>query len=307
MLPSNLEYASESYSGVGGMSIYVGWIIKAVGVDDEVSLSGTEVEYVVDVAGEGGHITRHYGCRAVEGFGDPANFEDVIYQPATAFNSLGRDREATGKPVDQFNPPQLKNCAMVLVGFIRGIKMSPIIIGALRHPAIRQFKPEEVRTPYEGLYGAADRDNTVKQLPLALPGLTARDVAASGDSISRMLSEFNGIRWSIDKDGDLIVMNLGPRSQRDRLAVDPSRTPTFLRLHKDGSFIVMDGADQEIKVDPNARKIELTDNNGQTVVIDSMNKRVTVTGAAVNVMAKETLLLSGGNIQIASSSIDFLT
>jgi hypothetical protein len=230
--------------------------------------SRTYVEYDV-LVNEGRTVNVMYKhVRALDEFGDANNFTETVLAP----------HPATVKK-DQANM-SLKIGSWVLLGCLYGRKNQAVILKAIQNPTIRSIMKT---TPVEEANGAGnspERDAEIQELPTLLPG-------ASSDEGQRMLGEFVGVRWNINKAGELTIMVQGPKDDKGKLTSDAG--PTLLKFNKDGEFLVLDDTDQQILVSPKKKIIKLTNNNGEFIEIDSNAKAINISSS------QDTNLESGGD------------
>jgi len=83
----------------------------------------------------------------------------------------------------------------------------------------------------------------------------------------RILSEFNGVEWNINKDGELIITYRGGQRQVPKFGTiyqteRPDTAPTEIKINKDGVFSLIDKENQELKVDRVNKKITIEQSTG---------------------------------------------
>lgn len=133
-----------------------------------------------------------------------------------------------------------KNGSTVLLAFIDGSKDKPIIIAAIQHPK--------------------------------------QDGAKKADGVRRK-GEFRGIQWEINKDGELIITQIGARSSDGKISSKDKVLTTF-KLDKAGNVILTDHAKNQIKLDnENTKVIIQSDTKGTKVEVDGKSDKVTASTA----------------------------
>lgn len=129
---------------------------------------------------------------------------------------------------NEADPPADYDNAFVMVTFLGGYRI-PVILGAWSHPT-RAF------------------------------------VGAKEDDGVRLVKEFNGIRWNINADGELIITYMGgPRTPPPQpipglfpQAADPSTAPTQIKIDKTGGVRVIDNELNELRISREDGTISLT-------------------------------------------------
>lgn len=133
-----------------------------------------------------------------------------------------------------------KNGTTVIVGFIDGSKDKPVIICGLQHPT--------------------------------------RKGAKRADGVRRV-GEFRGIQWELNKDGELIITQQGPRGADGKLKAS-DKVLTVVKFDKDGNLIINDKATNQIKLNNTDVKVEIqSDSKGTKLELDGKNDKVTTTTA----------------------------
>jgi hypothetical protein len=254
LIDSNLGvgFSSNAYSAqVSSTTIQLGQIASVYYIDDTRNVSKRYVEYDVFVSENRTNVVTYRNVRSVDSFGDNNNFNETVLHDM-------RKR-------DQLRPDVFETGAWVMVGCLYGHKNEPYILRAVQHPSFHV--KEHVSKAPEASGSSPERDSSLKKLPTVLPGAKREDG-------QRMLGEFVGVRWNINKDGELTIMVQGPKD--DTGALIDSKGPTILKFNKDGEFFVLDEKEQELLISPSKGKIKLTDNNGELIEIDSVAKKISV-------------------------------
>lgn len=133
-----------------------------------------------------------------------------------------------------------KNGTTVLVCCIDGSKDKPVILMALQHPTKK---------------GAKRADGV------------------------RRKGEFRGIQWELNKDGELIITQQGPRGADGKLKVS-DKVLTVVKFDKDGNLIINDKAMNQIKLNNTDVKVEIqSDSKGTKLELDGKNDKITTTTA----------------------------
>ena len=222
----------------------IGQVISTHPIDDPQNHSKTQVEYDVMVMENRTGLIVHKGMRRLETFGNSNNFNEVILQDSP---------DGTATIFKDFLIG-----SWVVVIFISGYLNQGVIIGEIQHPA---FHKKISTSPVPAFTGAGNsdiRDSDMQNLPTLLPGAKVAD----GE---RILGEYNGLRWNINKDGELTVMCQGAKDSRGNLTTQSAGS--ILKLNKNGEIILIDRLDQAIKVSPEDGTITLSDGNSNPTSI----------------------------------------
>lgn len=133
-----------------------------------------------------------------------------------------------------------KNGTTVLIMFIDGSKDKPVILMALQHPTKKGTKRAE--------------------------------------GVNRK-GEYRGIQWELNKDGELIITQQGPRGADGKLKVS-DKVLTVVKFDKDGNLIINDKATNQIKLNNTDVKVEIqSDSKGTKLELDGKNDKITTTTA----------------------------
>jgi len=130
--------------------------------------------------------------------------------------------------------------AYVIVGFLGGHYNSAVILGGYPHPGNTVEKPQ--RSDGEILVG-----------------------------------EFNGLRWKINDDGELIITYYGGKrdSKNPHTPIRDDTAPTEIKIDKDGKLFVSDNKDQKILIDRVSETIRI-ENPEAFIQLDIPNKTIEV-------------------------------
>lgn len=133
-----------------------------------------------------------------------------------------------------------KNGTAVLVAFLDGSKDKPVILAAFQHP---------------------------KQTG-----------AKKADGVRRK-GEFRGIQWEINKDGELIITQIGARTPDGKIP-SKDKVLTVLKFDKAGNVTLTDKANDQIKLDnENTKVIIQSDTKGTKLELDGKNDKITTSNA----------------------------
>lgn len=125
-------------------------------------------------------------------------------------------------------------------------------------------------TSYKGKYDEAFLKSTTKVLILCPNGRVSNPMIVGADSNIGEAADsvddghnwqwvFNGIHWTIDKEGQLSIVFNGPNvdAENRTLAPDPKVAGTKLQFQKDGSILLDDADGESIKIDKKNKRISL--------------------------------------------------
>ncbi len=132
----------------------------------------------------------------------------------------------------------------------------------------------------------------------------------------RKLSEFQGIRQEINKDGEYILTYLGGKDA-DGSNPNKATAPTIFKIDKDGNLTLSTNEGQSFKLNRKDKKITVTDSNntleldktGKKITIDAGGKTVVIDGAANKIIltAGSTVINidgASGKIELTGSLVD---
>ena len=243
--------------------IYVGQIKAVSFTDAPDNISKRFVEYSIQVSEDSATTSLYHSCRALDSFGDNNNFAERIYQPITE----GKQGKKDDKEIFVY-----KNGAMVLVSFIGGNRQSPFILGALQHPSIGLEKITTEVSEFIPTGSSKSRDQRLTKLCTVVAGSKESDTDNGGQ---RILGEYQGLRWNINKDGELTILYQGPKNSTGTLLA-PETQPTVIKINKDGEILFIDNLDQEIKISRKDQKILISSGNStpDVIEIDRANKNI---------------------------------
>ena len=250
------DISSEFYNAD---KIILGQVVDVLYTDNKDNISKRYVEYRVRIC-EDCNESLIRNCRTMDSYGDQNDFQEHVYQPITNGSTDGTE------------PFLIKNGAIVIVGFIDGNKDSPVILGALQHPAIGNAKTNTEISEFTPVGSSKSRDPRLSKLPTVIPGSKEKDVENGGQ---RILGEFQGLRWNINKDGELTILYQGPKDEQGKLTT-PETQPTVIKINKDGEILFIDNLDQEIKISRKDQKILISSGNStpDVIEIDRANKNI---------------------------------
>lgn len=161
--------------------------------------------------------------------------------------------------------PALKRGSMVLIGFVSGQKLRPIILGCLPHPA-----PVAVETRPK------KADGTVLDL------------------------EFQGLNVNINNDGELLISFSGPKTDKGK-PVDEKIGPTEVTIDKKGNFKIATNEEQSVEIDRVKKKITVT--NGEVeIVLDQEKKKVTVSCDDIEVSGEKSITFISKKVNLGEKA-----
>ena len=245
--------------------IYVGQIQDILYTDNNNNRSKRYVEYTVQVSEDGITTSLYRNCRALDSYGDMNNFNERVYQSVTD-GSRGKKDD---KEIYVY-----KNGAIVIVGFIGGSRNSPFILGSFQHPSIGLQKTTTEVPEFTQVGSSTSRDSRLEKLPTVISGSKEKDAENGGQ---RILGEFQGLRWNINKDGELTILYQGPKDAKGQLTSNETQ-PTTIKINKDGEIFFIDNLDQEIKISRKDKKILISSGNidPDFIEIDRTKKNITL-------------------------------
>jgi hypothetical protein len=241
---------SQDASGMFSASwLTLGQIVDVFLIDHPNNRSKQRVEYsvLIEDFGMAQGICTH--CCAMDAFGGINNFGETVYQSTT--------KSSSGK-ASLSEPNEYRNGATVLVAYVGAHKEAGVILGGWTHPFIQPTVPTTEVMVFEGSGSSTSRTDILKELPLAKSGSTDADINGG----QRILGEFNGLRYNINKDGELTIIFQGTKNEEGKLNA-PDLQPTIVKFTKEGEFIILDNLDQEIKISRKDQKIIVSD--GQSI------------------------------------------
>lgn len=226
-----------------------GQIVAISPIDDENNLSRKYTEYHV-LVNENNTNIMYKNCRTLDTFGGLNNFNEFTLP--------------TGDKVDKIalTLPENRIGASVLLLCVGGNKDKAVIIGGLQHSGIRakQNNPTAATTGVPALTGSSSSlDDDLKVLPTLLPGVRA-------DDGERVLGEFNGIRWNVNKDGEFTIMFQGAKDKEGKLTSDAGTT--IFKFNKNGDVFLLDKNDQEIKISSQDQTITISSGADHKIILD---------------------------------------
>ena len=228
---------ATSSSNFGNNDVYLARIDEVVYIDDERNTTkdsiNKRVQYNVTVLEGKKSGSQIFAVTDGQSSGDGLNLSQKVRRATT--------KKFKGPAADN---PKGTDGEYVLVSFIGGSLMAPVITGTISHPANSAFAP----TKADGL---------------------------------RSISEFNGIRTSVDKSGNYTIANMGGPRNNDGTYSDTTAGGTFLKVGANGDIILSDGA-QTFSIVKNT-----------SCAIDSKKIEMTSSGE-VNISASSTATIDGG-------------
>jgi hypothetical protein len=244
--------ASAEIAQRSTIQLQAGQVVAIVPIDDKNSLSKKYTEYHVLVNEENTNIL-YKNVRVKDVFGGKNDFNEIGIPSGDKVDKVSLER------------PEKRVGAQVLLLCMYGRKDEAIIIGGLQHSGIRakQDDSNADKTGVPELSGSSDSiDADMKALPTLLPGAKAEDG-------QRILGEFNGLRWNINKDGELTVMFQGVKNKDGKLTNNAGIS--VLKFNSSGEVIILDKEDQEIKISPADKMITIDSGSGHKIEIDKTN------------------------------------
>jgi hypothetical protein len=293
-LDGRVVNSNSLYKSSGGNrfdnALYTGQIIGKKYVNEIGSIGKKRVEYSAILFTSRQNIILN-GCRMVDTFGSENNFNEVIVggdDDKTASTRAIKNNETNIRGASSL---ELRNGAIVLISFLEGNRNKPIILGCLQHPSIDPISETNL-SKFSSVGSSKSRDVYLDFLPLDKPGAYNTD----GE---RILGEYNGVRWNINKEGEFTLYWQG---LKDDLGLPKDAThekhPTVLKINKDGEFLILDRLDQEIKISNKTGKILISDGNinPSKIEIDRINQAITLSAQ------EDANLHSENNLNITTKS-----
>jgi len=263
IVDSNLTFSTvvENYAGMfGKLRLQVGQVVEVIPIDDQRNRSGKFQEYNVLVTESQVTTAKYRNCKYIDSFGSENNFQEAVLNPIT-----------DGKRGQKGDNERMifKNGSIVIIGCIEGNKEGATILGCLQHPGINLERLTSNVVKFAGTGSSSSRDDRLQELPTLNPGVRKKDG-------QRVLGEYNGIRWNINKEGELTIVFQGIKDCKGAI-IDPAPQPTVLKFNKDGEFFVIDNLDQEIKISRKDQKILISSGNNPAdfIEIDRANQNIT--------------------------------
>lgn len=261
-------------------AIRVGQIIRVIPVDAEANVSRRQVEYDVEVS-MGVNAIIYKNVVMADDFGAENAFNETVLQ----------GNESEGDFVAEF-----RTGSQVVLACVEGNADRAVIIKALQHSRIRSTGSKSA-TP-ELTNKSSSVDDALKALPTALPG------AAKADG-QRMLGEFVGVRWNINKDGELTILVQGPKDSKGEIQ---EALGQVIKFNAKGEILMLDRADQELLISPDKEKIVLKSGKGDSIEIDRASGKISIestkdqeqtVGANWTVTVKGNALVEAtGNVEV---------
>ena len=107
------------------------------------------------------------------------------------------------------------------------------------------------------------------------------------DKGHHMEGEFNGVNWSVDKDGAMTVV-FKSATEDDGTPKDEKAGGTSWKIEKDGSFELSDGNEEKIRVDKTTKKIDVSAGDDVSIVT---KKNMNITAdESMNITLKKDLI-----------------
>ena len=177
------------------------------------------------------------------------------------------------------SPPEVFNNAYVMISFLNGD--TPIITGAWPH--------------------------------------SNKKVNNSSESTAeRLLGEFNGIRWHINKEGEFIFTYTGGIREDNLETEHPTgkysgTEPVQIKIDKTGSISILDKECEEIKMDRANKKITITqyadtlDNESDA---DYQDSDISPSGAIVNQVTLDKtnnkIIINSDNVELGDATLEYI-
>lgn len=254
-------------------AIRVGQIIRVLPIDAEANVSRKLVEYDVEVS-MGVNAIIYKNVVMAEDFGSETNFNETVLTP----NASNGDFVS-----------ELRSGSQVILACVEGNADRAIIIKALQHSHIRSTGS---KTPVPKLADVSSSiDDRLEELPTLQPGASKADG-------QRMLGEFVGVRWNINKDGELTILVQGPKDDKGKLASDVGTS--VLKFNKDGEILMLDPLGQELLISAAKKEVKLSSGDGDTITIDRAAHKISVVakGDQGQTVGKNWTVNVGGNALI---------
>ncbi len=233
--------------------IFLGQIQKAYAADDPentIGEKGNFTLYDVFVRKPDGSTEIFRRCRMLQGMigGGITHFEEVIHP----------DQGPMAQ--DALVGASLRPGAMVLVGFINGQRITPVILGTMPHPSALAIakRPKKTKAPhYEW--------------------------------------EFNGINFKVDKDGALQIEMSGPKETLTAIPLDPTLGPNSISIDKTGNISLKTNQEQEITIDRVTKKITIKNGPLITLEMDQLTGKIKAQGTDIDLEAKNSVTVNALN------------
>jgi len=283
VVDSNLRVSVKGSADVSQRtmtSLQIGQIVKIHYVDETPpgNLSGQHVEYDVVVSESRRALVTYRNVRAIDPFGSTNNFQETV------LNTNADPKAIFRKNAD------IQVGAWVLVACLNGRKDQPVIVACVQHPDLKSKIASSPVPEFKGAGNSGTRDADMKKLPTLLPGAKQEDG-------QRLLGEFNGLRWNINKDGEFTVMMQGVKDAKGNLT-NP-KAGSILKFDKTGRITVIDRLDQHITISPDDSTITLADGQSDpdSIIIARSDKtiRIRANGKVILQEAHSPILVGGPN------------
>lgn len=281
-----------------GARLRIGFVVETFSCANPRNKSKLCTEYSVDVVEQNQSMVRYEGCIGIDTFGDQLNFLNINHRTVTEPSRAAKDQSLNVK--SQSVPWKYKNGALVLLLCIEGRKDNAVILGGIQHPAYRLDRNTDVDpavSEFVGVGSSGSRDDRVKQLPLALPGIGSGDPEDHAEPT--MIGEFNGLRWNINNDGELTMIFQGPKNA-DGTLKDTAVGPTVFKIDREGNFFILDNLDQEIRISRTERRILISTGDVDSpaqIVLSRDTRDVTISGGSLTIN-----VLGDANIKCAKNA-----
>lgn len=263
IIPSNFSGPSGNGDRTGCYKMCAGQIVSTWYIDNKRNVSKRFVEYEVAIFENYMTVSHLLHCIALDSSGDQNNFNEHIYQ-ATTYGKRGDKSDTEGE--------MYKNGAYVLVGFINGYKDNGVILQGIQHPSINAkiddySKVSSIQSKSDSI------DVRLEELPITISG--SKENGDNGGQ--RILGEYNGLRWNVNKYGELTIIFQGVKDEHGKIK-DTDVQPTVMKINKDGEFFIIDNLDQEIKISRKNENITIRDSatGDNEIIIDRKNNKITV-------------------------------
>ena len=224
-------------------------------VDDELNITqnapNPQVLYDCAILGgfqEGQTISN---CRLASWLGGQYNFAERVLCP----NRM---------PLNEI-PLREQDGDIVLVQYIQGQKMAPMIVGL---------------------------------------GTQPKDGDATGAKIEdgpRWVEQYNGVLTTIDKEGQYSLIRKGGELDTETNSFTPAETTeSSIRLDKDSKITILAGTGTTVALDGSADSVTISNNAGVNILITSSG--ITINGGSMATIAAETINLDAGMVNVGTGA-----
>ena len=266
VLPSGLLEEETNHYAVFN-SRYNNFSLK-VGIVKEI--------YEIDDKNNASKETTEYDILVFEQNGDSAQ-TPIMYKNCITMDFFGgvtdffeyklrKQTKAEKKEKHGDKTPGMQNGSLVLLLCLNGFNENPVIVGGLRHP---KRKTKLTKDAGHSLYG-----------------------------------EFNGLSFSIDKDGAMSIGFKGA-TDNDGKPLDEKAGGAFLKIKKDGTVEINDGKKEKIILNKTDESLEA--HSGKDMTLEAGKKVSVSAGGDMSIKSAKQLLIEAqgsANMKVKDLKID---